>query len=492
MTLTTDLPIIIVGSGLIGAVVAQSLRSLRPDIRILIVEGASPTAEAPGRHLLEARDPELRHSYETHMRLARQLAYVTASAGHAGQLVEAWNPAEPGMAPAAFHGHDTSAFPGSSLAWNVGGMGVHWTAACPWPFGWEIPPADAADGWGLDLAAARRLLRVTSEGFASNPFRAPIIDAISRTVPGSTGSRAPQAMPMAGKVDAEGRLHRTGPLDILPAMAEGDDRLTLLSNSLCARLIYENGHASGVVVRRPDSSEHEILGSLVVVAADPLRTPQLLWASGIRPDALGTHLNEHATIDGAVVIDENRLGAPGRLRPLEDEPFVGAYWLPSQGDGQPTHGQMMEMIGVDGVHRLGLSWYVATELRPANRIEFSETELDRVGMPKMTVLFQPSDGDYERIEIARRVQARVASSIGEAESLGVLAPPGASLHYTGTVRMGTTDDGSSVCDTAGRVWGMKNVYLAGNGVIPTTLSCNSTLTAAALAVRTARAIACAI
>jgi choline dehydrogenase-like flavoprotein len=65
---------------------------------------------------------------------------------------------------------------------------------------------------------------------------------------------------------------------------------------------------------------------------------------------------------------------------------------------------------------------------------------------------------------------------------------GGSLHYTGTVRMGPADDGTSVCDLRGRVWDYENLYVAGNGVVPTALSCNSTLTSATLAVRSAREI----
>lgn len=51
--------------------------------------------------------------------------------------------------------------------------------------------------------------------------------------------------------------------------------------------------------------------------------------------------------------------------------------------------------------------------------------------------------------------------------------------------MGHVDDGTSVTDQYGRLWGVENVYLATNGVIPTRLAVNPTLTAAALAIRTA-------
>jgi choline dehydrogenase-like flavoprotein len=65
-------------------------------------------------------------------------------------------------------------------------------------------------------------------------------------------------------------------------------------------------------------------------------------------------------------------------------------------------------------------------------------------------------------------------------------PAGSSLHMTGSVRMGAVDDGTSVCDTHGLVWGTENVLVAGNGVLPTALAANSTLAGSVTAVRAAR------
>ena len=70
-----------------------------------------------------------------------------------------------------------------------------------------------------------------------------------------------------------------------------------------------------------------------------------------------------------------------------------------------------------------------------------------------------------------------------------LLPPGSSLHYQGTTRIGETDDGTSVADPYSRVWGWDNLYVGGNGTIPTATTMNPTLMSVAIAVRAARSLA---
>jgi choline dehydrogenase-like flavoprotein len=58
-------------------------------------------------------------------------------------------------------------------------------------------------------------------------------------------------------------------------------------------------------------------------------------------------------------------------------------------------------------------------------------------------------------------------------------------HLFGSCRMGAHDDGTSVADPTGMVWGVEGLHLATNGLIPTRLAVNPTLTTAALALRAA-------
>jgi hypothetical protein len=90
----------------------------------------------------------------------------------------------------------------------------------------------------------------------------------------------------------------------------------------------------------------------VVVAADSLHSPQLLYASGIRPKALGHYLNEHPQLsvlaefvgvppgDGG---EEFRGGGILGDRTVVSRMTSGVMWIPYNGEKFPFHVQISQV-----------------------------------------------------------------------------------------------------------------------------------------------------
>ena len=238
----------------------------------------------------------------------------------------------------------------------------------------------------------------------------------------------------------------------------------------------------------------------VVVAADALRTPQVLWASGIRPPALGRTLNDQTQVVYAARLRdveapaEDQVAASGALSEQS-----GVSWVPFT-DDMPFHGQIMQLDAspvpladddpvVPG-SIVGLGLFCAKDLQWDDRVEFSDDEVDSYGMPAMRIHYALTERDHAVLDRARAEIVELAKAVGE--PIGdrpFTMPLGASLHYQGTTRMGETDDGQSVCSPDSEVWDVPGLFVAGNGVIPTATACNPTLTSVALGVRGARHIA---
>jgi choline dehydrogenase-like flavoprotein len=165
---------------------------------------------------------------------------------------------------------------------------------------------------------------------------------------------------------------------------------------------------------------------------------------------------------------------------------------------RPYHGQIMQMdaspVPLDpGVtlrpgQVVGLGWFSRKELSPDNRVWFDESDPDEHGLPALRIDYTLTAADQVAIAGAIEEVRDAAEALGQPLGEPFLLPAGSSLHYLGTTRMGAVDDGTSVCDPTGRVWGTDNLYLGGNNLIPAATAGNPTLTAVALGVITAHAL----
>ncbi|MXS75908.1 choline dehydrogenase [Microbacterium sp. CSI-V] len=487
----------IVGSGPTGAAYARVISERAPDLTVAMFEVGPTVSDPPGAHVKNIAEPAERTRAQVASEGPGERGTKVVSPGAAKAGVRGARPGtfllDDGY---VFEGED--GLPVAAMSSNVGGMAAHWTGACPWPNESErigfLPDMDEL------LAEAERLLGVTRDAFDSAPFGEIVRERLAAAVDdGRTDATKVQRMPLAVHRRDDGRLVWSGSDVVLGDVTRTNPAFSLFDESLVTSVVLADGRAAGVVVRDLRSGEeHEVAARAVVVAADALRTPQLLWASGVRPPALGRYLNDQAQVVFASRLrDVAPLGADAPATGLAE--YSGVSWVPFT-DAVPFHGQIMQLDAspialaeddpvVPG-SIVGLGLFCAKDLQADDRVEFDDAHVDGYGMPAPRIHYTLTARDHEVIERARAEITRLAEAIGDpVGDRPFTLPLGSSLHYQGSTRMGAADDGESVCDTDGQVWGVPGLFVAGNGVIPTATACNPTLTSVALAVRGARAIA---
>jgi choline dehydrogenase-like flavoprotein len=489
--------VLVVGSGPVGATFAREIHDLAGNASVLVVEAGPQLTGTLGANL---RNLDVAARRRAQDRATSWTGQATSDTGRAGNRIVA----RPGtflLREPADPDDEQTGMPAAALAANVGGMGGHWTCACPRPGGSErIAALENVFDEAFDRAS--NLLQVTSEAFPATDAGRRLHEALSAVFDaGRPVGRRVQPMPLACTPTAAPLPRWSGVDTILGDLAYGGDgRFTLVSETVCRRLLHDTGRVSGAVLAdRRTGRTRTVRVRAVAVAGDALRTPQLLWASGIRPRSLGAHLNDQPQIVSALALrDEITSGSDGATDSTDRrDRLTGVLWIPFHEPDFPFHTQVMqlgttpiEMPGAPPRDRLVVTWgrFVTKEIRAEDRIEFSGTELDDFGMPKMTIHYGLTERDRAMIARAMRELVEQADSIGDffPGSHPRLLPAGSSLHYQGTVRVGEGDDGTSVCDRDSRVWGFENLYVGGNGVIPTATACNPTATAMALAVLASR------
>jgi choline dehydrogenase-like flavoprotein len=260
-------------------------------------------------------------------------------------------------------------------------------------------------------------------------------------------------------------------------------------------VVTRNGRAVAVELQdRASGAVETVSARVIVVAADTFRTPQLLWASGIRHHAVGRYLTDHLMTKATIELHGDMVEECRRNK----GPLGRSVTSVNFADGShPFHGTILQGLvnlvpgswvriaegGAVPETMTSMTWLSRTTPQQLNGVTFDDTEKDWAGMPKMAVEFELTASDKAERERAIELVRVIGEGLGEflpGREPSTLAP-GRSYHFTGTVRMGATDDGASVCDRYGRVWGFDNLFVAGNGLIPTATTVNPTLTSVALA-----------
>ena len=287
------------------------------------------------------------------------------------------------------------------------------------------------------------------------------------------------------------------------------ERFELRDLSLVRRVEIDGSRATGVLVEDLRTRETSFFpADVVVVAADAFRSPQLLWASGIRPAALGRYLTEHHVVITTIALDAERMSARVSDDELAEElarrarnpadPVAAVNRIPFSEPGHPFSLQVMyaetppfpldpaDPAAGNKWGYVNMGYGVRKFPRVEDGITFDDAELDYRGFPNMTIEYALTAREEAEIAEATTLLRRAAGALGPFVAEPRLLPNGSSLHYMGTMRMGTADDGTSVADPYSRVWGFENLVVGGNALIPTANTMNPTLMSTAIAVRGAR------
>jgi pyranose oxidase len=526
MAETTDsvnTDVLIAGSGPIGCAFARWF--VANGRRVLLIDAGSQHSARPGEHLKNAFVYQRNlDKFTPIVQGLLQPVSVPVQAGFTDTLdPTAFRPASAtirnGQNPRQDPRKNLS---NAAVSYCIGGMLTHWTNNTPRPHPTlERIPFITAREWETLFTVSEGLLNTRTDVYAKSIRHQLVKDALQAHYGKALlGSAAVQDLPVAGerRMDNDEFVHFTGSDTILGPLI--DDPASYSAGQFRIlpqhRLTFLRTQGDRVLAAEVEDLIHwrkmTVNADLFVVAAGSILTPQILWKSKIRPPALGRYLTEHPMTFCQIVLsralvesiaDDPRFAA--RLKgqelndpvpiPMQDPPPM--VWIPVS-EGRPWHCQVHRdsfQYGalppdIDDRLVVDLRWFGMVDPVETNRVSFEEDINDLFGMPQATFDFTLSERD------GNRAHEMLADMVGAAAALGGylsgseprFMPLGSSLHFMGTFRMGEKDDGTCVTDPYSRVWGYRNLYLGGNGIIPTATACNPTLTSVALATRAAAAL----
>jgi pyranose oxidase len=523
-TITVDA--FVAGSGPVGALFARKL--VEAGRRVLMVDAGSELSRRRGAHLKNSP------LYQRNLDL-----FSSVIRGHLVLVsVPSNNQPEVTLDPAAFQ-VDFGEFAGfvhnnqnpeqdpyrnldaAAVTYAVGGMATHWTCATPR----HHPTMERSDlispgEWDRFYGEAERLIGTRTDAFEHSIRHQLVRDLLREEYAELREPYHVQNLPLAvrRREDDPRYVYWSGTDTVLgPLTEDADGRFNLRADHICRRLALSDDGTRveyAEVENLSRSRRLRVEAETFVVACNAIGTPQLLYSSGIRPPALGRYLNEQPVAFCQVVLTDFRLRRmeederfaervrrhrdrdptdPVPIPPGDPEPNC---WIPVS-EGRPWHCQIHRDAfhygdtgpNVDGRLIVDLRWFGMVAPRRENRVMFSERHRDLFGMPQPRFQFRLSDEERHQQHLMMRDLLRAASALGGflPGSEPHFVAPGLPLHFASTVRIGD-DPQTSVVDTDSKVWGIDNLYLGGNGLIPRAQASNPTLTSLAIALKSAEAI----
>jgi len=284
----------------------------------------------------------------------------------------------------------------------------------------------------------------------------------------------------------------------------------VISEAFVHRIDYDRNQSrvSGIVYLDSQGREHLIEASLVVLAAHAIETPRLLLLSSNPsfPNGLanssgmvGKNLMSHPTWQVFGVFDEPIQAYRGMqmghvmvqdyYSPIKENSYQRGYVLLSYMMTPATYANLGGLsFGQDLKDYLydypnTAAWWAHAEGLPHahNTVELDDQLCDARGLPSARVKYQWGENDQKLVEAARDKAAEMMRASG-AKKVRIGLQYGA--HAMGSCRMGS-DPKTSVTNSFGQSHDVKNLFVCDTSLFVTGSGLNPTLTAMAIASRSA-------
>jgi len=289
----------------------------------------------------------------------------------------------------------------------------------------------------------------------------------------------------------------------------------VIENARVDRLVADtNGRVSEVHFGRPDGSRGVAVGRIVVAAANGIETPRLLLMSGTehypdgianRSGAVGRYHMDHPGIYCRMILPQPVYAGRGPESTMTSFTFrdgafrrqraawtmstynrTHLYDITSQSllNGQAPPG-LDEAIHHRALHEIEIDIHMEQLPERNNGISLDWSRLDSAGQPGLRLFYSYGAYEHAGFEFSREIFRKVGASLGAVQSY--ISKPYSHHHLMGMTRMGD-DPNTSVVNADCRSHDHENLYLLSSSVFPTSGTANPTLTIAALSLRAANSI----
>ncbi|KAF2421214.1 hypothetical protein EJ08DRAFT_672993 [Tothia fuscella] len=446
--------VLIVGSGLIGAVYARTIIDDDPNINVLMVELGKQETRLIGDHKKNSNAVQGCGDINTSVHES------VIDHGSAEQQ--------------SCHG-----LPAAPIVREVGGMGSYWSCAIPE----QHPTIERSDiltndEWIILHDHAKTLFDSTDTAFNHSIRHRWVKDTLVRAHQDRTGVN----LPLACKRNIRGPecVRWTSPATVLGGLADPE-------------LLIDESSRRVVGAEITDLQTNKVFiakARKYIICAGVVLTAGILFNSDIRAEtgyaALGRYLTEQTMAVCQVVMSHSL------MQSMWNDPRCHEHITIPISIEHPWHTQIQRDLyyyntiptSVDPRLILDLRFFGYVKPVYHNYVEFSSQLKDQFGMPQPIVHYRVTKADTDRAQAMMRNMKTTAAILGDYLPGGEprFLAAGAATHICGTTRVGKEDDGHSVVDRHSKVWRLSNLCIGGCGVIETQNACNPTLTAACFAI----------